>query len=189
MIATTRTGSHLVGNARHGLVRSLVGIAVFLSCSIHLCGAEERATTRILDDGTTIVRTLDSHGRIVREEVILSNGRHKTTYFDQHGDPKYAVVYTATGSFGMMYYEQADAPLFKFWDHGNHDYRIQTYSETFEKIGALRINSINGARTVAWEPQNDGKDRRNRRDWILPFVGLIIGALIGYPTGRRVRSK
>ncbi len=153
----------------------------------HLVRAEDHELVRNLDDGTVIVQHIGEDGRINREEVILSNGRHKTTHFNQDGDPLYAVVATATGSFGMMYYDQADSPVFKFWDHGTRGYRVQAYSTTLEEIGAIDIQTRNGERTVSWDAQDRGI-RTDRRAIVL-IAALAIGILLGLAGGYWIGSR
>jgi hypothetical protein len=116
-----------------------------------------------MSDGTTIIHAYDESGRLVQEDLILKSGRHKTTYFDSEEKPKYGVVTTGTGSFGLMYYDKMKSPLFKFWDYGNNDTIIQFYSINLEPIGKIRILLSGGERKVFWE------DEHGRLHWPLPL--------------------
>lgn len=183
MATPTKNMRRIPGALRLSITSPYAGILVVVLIPMQMLVAEAREITRELDDGTIIVQSFDADERLVREEIFLSNGRHKSTFFNQYGTPQYALVSTASGSFGMMYYDQADAPVFKFWDHGNHDYLIQTYSAGFEKIGAIGIESINGERKVTWTPQEGVGDHQPGVGLVAPLVGLIIGLLFGIGAG------
>ncbi|MCG8478871.1 MAG: hypothetical protein MI724_07235 [Spirochaetales bacterium] len=154
-----------------------------------VAGETPETTTHVLQDGTTIIETHDEAGRLIREEVVLRNGRHKTTYFDAGGEPRYSVVTTGTGSFGIMYYDEAEAPLFKFWHHGGGERIIQFHSHTFEPIGSVMIETDGTDRRVVWS--REGIDRGARTVPILVsfLAGAACTALFAYAAVRRASKS
>lgn len=168
------------------LVWSVAVLSLVLALPVSVRGEALEATTRMLDDGTTIIEVRDETGRLIRDEVVLRNGRHKKTYFDDGGDPQYSVVATGTGSFGIMYYDEAEAPLFKFWHHGDGEKIIQFHSRTFDLIGSIEIETDGAERRIVW---NEERDRRGAH--ALPmlaafFAGAAITAPFVYATLRKV---
>ena len=150
---------------------------------------EGSRTRRVLDDGTTIIHTFDESHVLIREDIILRSGRHKATYFDAEGNPRYGVVTTGTGAFGLMYYDQADAPLFKFWDYGNNDTIIQLYSTDLEPIGRVRLAVSGGDRTAVWETEERRFVARVLFPAIVCVCGILLGLFFGVRIGRRAHTE
>lgn len=140
--------------------------------------------TRVLEDGTTIIQSFDEGNRLTREEIVLRSGRHKTTYFDAEGRPQWGVVFTGTGSFGLMYYDQASAPLFKFFDHGNNDTVMDFFSVDNRKIESVRIVTSNGERRIIREESLPWGER-TKFFIVSSLGGMIVGIIIGLMWGRR----
>lgn len=163
----------------------LVGLFFLAGPTANPQPRDEAIATSVLADGTTIIQAFGANELLRREEIILRNGRHKTTYFDSSGEPKYGIVSTGTGAFGMMYYDQEDAPLFKFWDYGGHDYLIQIYSTTFERIESVRIGDDDGERVVR---RDDGAGRRSGGRTRSPILWSIVGLVVGVPLGMRLKT-
>ncbi len=158
--------------------------------SLHLYSSEQQQrTTRVMSDGTTIIHTYDELGKLCQEDLILKSGRHKTTFLDAEEKPKYGVVTTGTGSFGLMYYDKMKSPLFKFWDHGNDDTIIQFYSVNMEPIGKIRMSLSNGERRINWEDEK----RQNYIGLAIALSSALIVAIVSFLAGvfisRRCRAK
>ena len=150
---------------------------------------QQHRTTRVLNDGTTIIHTYDESHRLYQEDIILKSGRHKTTYFDAEEKPKYGVVMTGTGSFGLMYYDQTISPLFKFWDYGNNDTIIQFFSSNSEPMRIIRMSTFKGERKIKWE---DEKWHFNIGLVIIilsSLLGMIVAFFTGILIGRRSHAK
>ncbi|MBI9109183.1 MAG: hypothetical protein JEZ04_20730 [Spirochaetales bacterium] len=151
-------------------------LILFFSIAIDEAIAED---IQILEDGTTIIHTYDDLQKMIKEEIILRSGRHKTTFFDSEEKPKYGVVYTGTGAFGLMYYDKSEAPLFKFFDYGNNDRQLYFLSNDFDKIGTVQFQSENNERSILIQKNApDSKYAQTNRRYLF-FIGLFIGILIG----------
>lgn len=155
------------------LGRSVALLSFVFVFTAPVAGEIPDTTTHVLQDGTTIIETHDEAGLLIREDVVLRNGRHKTTYFDDRGDPHYSVVTTGTGSFGIMYYDEAEAPLFKFWHHGAGDKIIQFHSRTFEPIGSVEIETDGTDRRIVWS----GEAARRSAGALPILVSFLTGAV------------
>jgi hypothetical protein len=146
---------------------------------------QQHGTTQVLSDGTTIIHAYDETGRLLQEDLILKSGRHKTTFFDSHGKPKYGVVTTGTGSFGLMYYDEMKSPLFKFWDHGNNDTVIQFYSINLEPIGKIKMLLSGGERKVFWEDEHGRNALRSAIIILSAVIALAVAFISGILMGRK----
>ncbi len=177
-------GAAVVGGETQ-LIRNLLFLPLLIALTSPVVGETPRTTTRVLQDGTTILETRDETDRLLREEVVLRNGRHKTTYFDGRGDPHYSVVTTGTGSFGIMYYEESEAPLFKFWHYGNDEKIIQFHSDTFDLIGSIEIQTDNAERRVVWSEETN----RGSKAMIWIPVSFLAGALFAFLLVRTTTQK
>ncbi|MBI9055953.1 MAG: hypothetical protein JEY96_19180 [Bacteroidales bacterium] len=71
---------------------------------------EQTEKIKVLEDGTTIINTYNNVNKHIKEEIILRNGRYKTTFFDIDEQPQYCSLYTCNGAFGLIYYEQLLTP-------------------------------------------------------------------------------
>lgn len=168
-------------------------VPVLLTVVFTGLNAQEQVSTRILDDGTTVTRTYDPIGTIRTETIVLPSGRYTTSFFRDDGTPRYGVVDTGTGSFGLMYYDQADEPpLFKFWDHGDNDRVIRFYSRdktSLRQIAEIRLPEIDGERRVIGDESFRGG--RSAAPLIVSFLAGIIGcfAFTNIRTHRATRSK
>lgn len=126
-------------------------ILFFISLSII---ASENKKTQVLENGTTFIHTFNSLNMLEKEEIILKSGRHKITFYDMNEQPQYGVVHTGTGSFGLMYYDEAAAPLFKFFDYKNGNKQLYILSENFKKIYTIDFYIKNNKRMIHIQNEN-----------------------------------
>jgi hypothetical protein len=177
-------------NVYIGLLKILFFLIFLIITNLALSAQEQESmTTRVLEDGTTITHTFNKSREIIREDIILKSGRHKTTYFDAEGKPKYGVVMTGTGSFGLMYYDQEKAPLFKFYDYGNNDTIIQFYSADFEQIGRIRMAIFDGERKIIFEEEKWYFDKGLVFIILSCLLGMIFGLFAGILISRRYHTE
>ena len=132
----------------------IVKFVFFLLFSTFIITSESKEI-QVLKNGTTFIYTYNSLDMLVKEEIILKSGRHKTTFYDMNEQPQYGVVYTGTGSFGLMYYEETAAPLFKFFDYGNGNKQLYVLSNDFEKICTVNFYTENNKRKIHIEGVNE----------------------------------
>ncbi len=161
-------------------IRFLCLISLFFINSrfIYSLAGDETKKIVVLEDGTTIINTYNNIGKHIKEEIILRNGRHKTTFFDLDEQPKYGVLYTGSGAFGLMYYDQSMAPLFKFYDYGNDDIEIYFLSKDFEKIDTIKLYTENGKRKIDIK-KDEAIDNKIKNNTIYTLRDIIIGIFIG----------
>lgn len=134
-------------------------------------------TIEVLDDGTTIIHTYNDIKKLIKEEIVLRNGRHKITYYNSYEQPLYGVLYSGTGTFGLMYYDQTEAPLFKFFDYGKDDRQLHFLSSDFEKIGTVFFHSENDKRSIRIQEPKSETEQKTIEKIHLFFLGLVIGII------------
>ena len=133
----------------------------------------EEIETKIItnnNNGATIIHTYGQTGKLLKEEIILYSGRYKTTYFDENENPQYGIIKTATGSFGIIYYDQEKSPLFKYWEYNENDRIIQFYSTELIPIGKIIIKMKNGERKIYWEDEK-------KINYIIIILNIILLAV------------
>lgn len=181
----------LYQNTPYSYLLKILFFLIFLLITNAVLNSQEqiKKKTQTLNDGTTIIKLYNETNNLAQEDIILRSGRHKTTYFDDKGKPKYGVIRTGTGSFGLMYYNQEKAPLFKFWDYSENDKIIQFYSSNFEPMEKIVLLTSNGERRIVLENKKQSSCRIGLYLFLAGLLGLILGFFSFFLIGRKYLFK
>ncbi len=184
----TNKQKHIISSQKRARIFLIIAFVFIINYPLH--GEEnEYTTTKVLGDGTTITHRYNEFDEIIREDIVLYSGRHKATFFDE-GQPKYGVVTTGTGSFGLMYYDRkGGAPLFKFWEYADKETMIQFYSTNLTPIGSIRLDTVEGERVVRWEGEETPPEKPFGFMLLFSISGLALGFLLGFFIFRRGCQK